>query len=26
MTKAAKLLNITYDTLRYRMKKFNITY
>ncbi len=24
MTKASKLLNITYDTLRYRMKKFNI--
>jgi two-component system response regulator AtoC len=24
MTKAAKLLNITYDTLRYRMKKFDI--
>jgi two-component system response regulator AtoC len=26
MTKAAKLLNITYDTLRYRMKKFDIRY
>ena len=26
MTKAAKLLNITYDTLRYRMKKFDIKY
>jgi two-component system response regulator AtoC len=24
MTKAAKLLNISYDTLRYRMKKFDI--
>ncbi len=24
MTQAAKLLNITYDTLRYRMKKFDI--
>ncbi len=24
MTKAARLLNITYDTLRYRMKKFDI--
>ncbi len=24
MTKAAKLLNITYDTLRYRMKKYDI--
>jgi two-component system response regulator AtoC len=24
MTKAAKMLNITYDTLRYRIKKFNI--
>jgi two-component system, NtrC family, response regulator AtoC len=26
MTKAAKLLNITYDTLRYRLKKFDIRY
>jgi two-component system response regulator AtoC len=24
MTKAAKMLNITYDTLRYRIKKFNL--
>jgi len=24
MTRAAKLLNISYDTLRYRMKKYGI--